>query len=196
MPAMSAATGAAIAMSNEAHLTQDAADSATAQASGRRALIRSAMDGMNRFKQSWVSVMLLKAGIGLGQVCLWLSHLQWRLFQLADVQVFALLVLLILSCILPSPLNPSQDQSHPSTQCPRPHLFRAWMWVQIVRLLTCWAVSCWLVVRTERARRSRRRRESVEEGEMQSSEGVSHFPDRSRRAESVHASASNRSSRK
>jgi hypothetical protein len=38
-------------------------------AAGRRALISSAMDGMNRFKQSWISVMLLKAGIGLGQVC-------------------------------------------------------------------------------------------------------------------------------
>lgn len=34
----------------------------------RRALVRSAMDGLNRFKQSWISVMLLKAGIGLGQV--------------------------------------------------------------------------------------------------------------------------------
>jgi hypothetical protein len=27
------------------------------------------MAGLQRFKQSWKSVMLLKAGVGLGQVC-------------------------------------------------------------------------------------------------------------------------------
>lgn len=34
----------------------------------RQALVRYAVDGLQRFKQSWKSVMLLKAGIGLGQV--------------------------------------------------------------------------------------------------------------------------------
>lgn len=35
----------------------------------RQALVRKAMAGLQRFKQSWKSVMLLKAGVGLGQVC-------------------------------------------------------------------------------------------------------------------------------
>lgn len=34
----------------------------------RGALVRNAMDGLQRFKQSWKSVMLLKAGVGLSQV--------------------------------------------------------------------------------------------------------------------------------
>jgi hypothetical protein len=34
----------------------------------RRDMIKSAVAGMQRFKQSWYSVMILKAGIGLGQV--------------------------------------------------------------------------------------------------------------------------------
>jgi hypothetical protein len=34
----------------------------------RRALVGNAMAGLQRFKQSWKSVMLLKAGVGLGQV--------------------------------------------------------------------------------------------------------------------------------
>lgn len=36
----------------------------------RGARVRYAMDGLQRFKQSWKSVMLLKAGVGLGQVSL------------------------------------------------------------------------------------------------------------------------------
>jgi hypothetical protein len=36
----------------------------------RRALVAVAVGGINRFKQSWVSIMILKASIGLGQVSL------------------------------------------------------------------------------------------------------------------------------
>lgn len=36
----------------------------------RRALVASAVDSIQRFKQSWLSIMILKAGIGLGQVSL------------------------------------------------------------------------------------------------------------------------------
>ena len=139
---------------------------------GRRALVRSAMDGMNRFKQSWVSVMLIKAGIGLGQVspsrfpvssislCTMPSNNP--IYELTH-QVVALVILLILSCIIPSPLDPSRSQSHPSPQCPHPRLFRSWMWVQIVRLFTCWAVSCWMLVRSARLARLRRRESAGDE---------------------------------
>lgn len=36
----------------------------------RRALVRSAMESIQLFKQSWKSIMFLKSGIGLGQVSL------------------------------------------------------------------------------------------------------------------------------
>lgn len=36
----------------------------------RRDLVASAVDSVRRFKQSWISIMILKAGIGLGQVSL------------------------------------------------------------------------------------------------------------------------------
>lgn len=36
----------------------------------RGALVAVAVGGINRFKQSWVSIMILKASIGLGQVSL------------------------------------------------------------------------------------------------------------------------------
>jgi len=35
----------------------------------RRALVSSVLDSIQRFKQSWISIMILKAGVGLGQVC-------------------------------------------------------------------------------------------------------------------------------
>ena len=34
----------------------------------RRAMVASAVSGMQRFKQSWVNIMVLKGGIGLSQV--------------------------------------------------------------------------------------------------------------------------------
>jgi hypothetical protein len=34
----------------------------------RRAMVSSAMKGITRFKQSWISAVILKGGIGLGQV--------------------------------------------------------------------------------------------------------------------------------
>ncbi|WVW86194.1 hypothetical protein I302_108236 [Kwoniella bestiolae CBS 10118] len=106
---------------------------------GRRASIRSAIDGIQRFKQSWISIMVLKGGISLGQVT-------------------ALITLLILASTLPSPLYPDQKQSVPSDACPHPEYFQAWMGVQVGRLLVCWLNSIWICTR-------RRRRESLSEDE-------------------------------
>ncbi|KAL7418418.1 hypothetical protein Q5752_006876 [Cryptotrichosporon argae] len=100
----------------------------------RRALARSALAGLQRFKQSWVSVMLLKSSIGLGQV-------------------LTLVVLLILASVLPSPTHPETTQSTPSDTCARPQLFQAWMATNVFRLLACWSASCWMLVRRVRARR-------------------------------------------
>ena len=36
----------------------------------RRVLVTAAVSSIQRFKQSWISIMVLKAGVGLGQVCL------------------------------------------------------------------------------------------------------------------------------
>jgi len=44
------------------------ADDPAQEAQTRRAMIASAMGGIDRFKKSWISVMLLKSTIGLGQV--------------------------------------------------------------------------------------------------------------------------------
>lgn len=94
------------------------------------------MEGLQRFKQSWISVMILKAGVSLGQVV-------------------TLVVLLALASALPSPLYASKKQSEPSDACPRPQLFQAWMGVNAFRLTTCWAMSCWMCVRKRRAERRR-----------------------------------------
>jgi len=44
------------------------AEGVVTDAQTRRALIASAVGGIDRFKKSWMSVMLLKLTIGLGQV--------------------------------------------------------------------------------------------------------------------------------
>ncbi|OCF77329.1 hypothetical protein I204_01317 [Kwoniella mangroviensis CBS 8886] len=98
----------------------------------RRASIRSAIGAIQKFKQSWISIMVLKGGISLGQV-------------------IALITLLILASTLPSPLYPDQRQSTPSEACPRPQYFQAWMGVQIGRLVICWLNSVWICVRRRRA---------------------------------------------
>ncbi|WVQ66965.1 uncharacterized protein L199_005156 [Kwoniella botswanensis] len=98
----------------------------------RRASIRSAIGAIQRFKQSWISIMVLKGGISLGQV-------------------IALITLSILASTLLSPLYPHQRQSTPSEACPHPQYFQAWMGVQIGRLVICWLNSVWICVRRRRA---------------------------------------------
>ncbi|WWC94903.1 hypothetical protein V866_001755 [Kwoniella sp. B9012] len=98
----------------------------------RRASIRSAIGAIQRFKQSWISIMVLKGGISLGQV-------------------IVLITLLILASTLPSPLYPNQRQSAPSEACPHPQYFQAWMGVQIGRLVICWLNSVWICLRRRRA---------------------------------------------
>ncbi|WVR07666.1 hypothetical protein IAU60_004708 [Kwoniella sp. DSM 27419] len=137
----------------------------------RRALVRSAVDSVQRFKQSWISIMVLKGGIGLGQVT-------------------AVITLLILASVLPSPLYPKHKQSEPSDACPRPELFQTWMGVQAVRLTVCWAVSMWVCLR--RRRRQRLEREA-EEGVRGRSE-VSRMSQRSRQSSSAVPTLANSSS--
>jgi len=64
-----------------------------------------------------------------------------------DVQVAVLITLLVLASALDSPLSPHAKQSTPSSACHRPHLFQAWMAVNMARLTACWGVSCWMCVR-------------------------------------------------
>ncbi|WWD19637.1 hypothetical protein CI109_104099 [Kwoniella shandongensis] len=118
---------------NRSGVSSERRASATASM-GRRASVRSAMAGMQRFKQSWISIMILKGGIGLGQVA-------------------TLLTLLILASVLSSPLHHDQTQDKRSTECPRPQLFQSWMAVQIVRLTICWCVSVWVCLRRRRIHR-------------------------------------------
>lgn len=119
--------------------------------SSRRALVGSAIDSIQRFKQSWKSIMFLKAGIGLGQVSPVASHFGEA--SMLIVQVVVLVVLLILASVLPSPLYPDSKQIDDTDACPHPGLFQAWMIVQIFRLTVCWSVSCWVAIRAQRALR-------------------------------------------
>lgn len=114
----------------------------------RRAMVGSAMAGIDRFKKSWMSVMVLKSSIGLGQVGIHPDSISIR----ADIKVVALITLLILANTLDSPLAPSAKQSVPSDACPNPHLFQAWIGVNMARLAICWCVSCWMVLRHHRSR--------------------------------------------
>ncbi|WRT70202.1 uncharacterized protein IL334_007196 [Kwoniella shivajii] len=119
----------------------------------RRASIRSALDWIQRFKQSWISIVILKGGIGLGQV-------------------IVLITLLNLSSSLPSPLYPARKQSEPTQACPHPEYFQAWMGVQIGRLTICWAVSMWICF--ERRRHRGDQRASNDEEEDTVSSEISH----------------------
>jgi hypothetical protein len=67
-------------------------------------------------------------------------------------QVVVLITLLILASALDSPLYPHAKQAAPSTACPRPQLFQAWMAVNMARLAICWCVSCWMCTRYNRQR--------------------------------------------
>lgn len=107
--------------------------------------------------------MFLKAGIGLGQVSPDTPRATPAKSTLIDEQVIALVVLLVLVSILPSPLYPNLKQSDASDACPNPALFQAWMMVQIFRLMVCWSFSCWVAVRAQRALSRERRLEEQEE---------------------------------
>ncbi|WWC72039.1 uncharacterized protein I206_105998 [Kwoniella pini CBS 10737] len=93
--------------------------------------VRSALNGLKKFKESWISTMFLKGGISLSQV-------------------ISLIVLLSLASRLPSPLYQDQSQSAPSIACPHPERYQAWMGVQIGRLLICWGNSVWICLRRRR----------------------------------------------
>ncbi|WWC64555.1 uncharacterized protein I303_107166 [Kwoniella dejecticola CBS 10117] len=93
--------------------------------------IRSALDGLKRFKESWISVICLKGSISLGQV-------------------ITLIVLLSLASSLHSPLYLDRPQSAPSEACSHSQRYQAWMGVQIARLLMCWANSLWMCLRRRR----------------------------------------------
>ncbi|WWD03667.1 hypothetical protein V865_001723 [Kwoniella europaea PYCC6329] len=126
----------------------------------RRASIRSAIGAIQKFKQSWISIMVLKGGISLGQV-------------------IALITLLILASTLSSPLYPDQRQSTPSEACPRPQYFQAWMGVQIGRLVVCWLNSVWICVRRRRAEDrggdvEDSQRQNIEERRIPSQTGSAH----------------------
>ena len=43
-------------------------DTTQVRAPSRGAMVASAVSGLQRFKQSWLNIMVLKGGIGLGQV--------------------------------------------------------------------------------------------------------------------------------
>jgi hypothetical protein len=49
---------------------QDAAPAYGNTPASRRASVASAIGSIQKFKESWMSIMVLKAGVGLGQVCL------------------------------------------------------------------------------------------------------------------------------
>jgi hypothetical protein len=49
---------------------QDAAPAYGDTPASRRASVASAIGSIQKFKESWMSIMVLKAGVGLGQVCL------------------------------------------------------------------------------------------------------------------------------
>lgn len=132
----------------------------TTPSSTRRALITSAVDSIQRFKQGWKSIMFLKAGVGLGQVS---RPCYSEKSALIHEQVIALVVLLVLASTLPSPLYPDLKQSEGSEACPNPALLQAWMIVQIFRLTICWSVSCWVAVRAQRALRRDRSSDDPEE---------------------------------
>ncbi|KAK8853222.1 hypothetical protein IAR55_003924 [Kwoniella newhampshirensis] len=116
----------------------DARENTNMRIPGRRASVRSAMGGMQRFRQSWISILVLKGGVGLAQVT-------------------TLLTLLILASIFPSPIHSDWKQNRPSAECPRPKLFQAWMGVQIFRLTLCWTVSMWICLRRRRVERRNER---------------------------------------
>ncbi|KAK4684479.1 4,5-DOPA dioxygenase extradiol, partial [Tremellales sp. Uapishka_1] len=111
----------------------------------RRASIAAALAGIQRFKKSRLSVFLLKGIMAIGQV-------------------IALVTLMILAKTTRSPLFPHASQLIPSSQCPRPQLFLAWMVTNAVRLSVCWAVSCWMLLRSERHDRREGGEEEVLEG--------------------------------
>ncbi|WVF72983.1 hypothetical protein IAT40_007801 [Kwoniella sp. CBS 6097] len=91
----------------------------------RRRPGRAVLNGIERFRKSWLCVIILKAVV-------------------AVAQVIALLTFLILASTLNSPLYSAKKQSQPSESCPRPRLFQAWMAVQLFRLTVCLSLSIWV----------------------------------------------------
>ncbi|ORX40579.1 hypothetical protein BD324DRAFT_647504 [Kockovaella imperatae] len=116
------------------------------QAQSRRAMVAAAVSGLQRFKQSWLSIMLLKGGIGLGQV-------------------IVLVILLILANFIPSPIT-GRPQTQSSEACPRPHLLQAWIGASLARLVICWSASVWMCLRLRR-RLADAERQSESVGEVE-----------------------------
>ena len=62
-----------------------------------------------------------------------------------------LVTVLILASSLPSPVSPNAPQATPSSACPHPERFQAWIGLSVCRLTLCWMTSCWMCIRSRRS---------------------------------------------